>query len=36
MTAKEDQGDTELATEGLSNSSNKTENFSYEGEWVNV
>ena len=33
---QEDQGNTVLTTEGLPNSSNKTELLSYKGQWVNA
>ena len=33
---KKDLDDAVLATEGLRDSSNKTEHFSYNDEWVNV
>ena len=33
---QEDQGNVVLATEGTPDISNKTECFSYKGEWVNV
>ena len=33
---QENQGNTVIATEGTPDSSNKTERFSYKGEWVNA